>query len=207
MSFFTILIDVFIGEDSDEDSDGAVEIALVNISRGEARVSFLDRDTDYQVPSLFISTLPDTDSKILRRILSQTPSLRNATDYDKRSLLHVVTLTENLACIEVLLNIGVDPNCIDRWGQTPLLLALDRGNEPIAKLLLRHGAVIRKTQEEIAMRLCNFAREEKNLWLLKIFIDNKICSPSIKDYSGQTALDVAKVCKNVAAESYLLRHS
>lgn len=57
--------------------------------------------------------------KILQRFEGVGISL-NEGDYDMRTPLHVAVSSGHIDVIKYLLSIGVDINCKDRWGSTPL---------------------------------------------------------------------------------------
>ncbi|KAL6099217.1 tex14 [Pungitius sinensis] len=54
--------------------------------------------------------------------------------------LHKYTLERNITKLEKLLNNGVDVNCVNHLGQTPLFCAALSGQAKVTELLLSHGA-------------------------------------------------------------------
>ncbi|XP_034406448.1 inactive serine/threonine-protein kinase TEX14-like [Cyclopterus lumpus] len=54
--------------------------------------------------------------------------------------LHKYTWERNLTKLEKLLNKGVDVNCVNHLGQTPLFCGALSGQAKVTELLLRHGA-------------------------------------------------------------------
>eukprot|EP00892_Ulva_mutabilis_P004253 jgi/Ulvmu1/219/UM001_0223.1 len=66
----------------------------------------------------------------------------NSCDHDRRSVLHTLCAESNLKAVEALLSLGVQVNCTDRWGGTPIQDAIKAGSELIVSLLKKHGARI-----------------------------------------------------------------
>lgn len=65
----------------------------------------------------------------------------NATDHsDWRTGLHAAAVGSDLRTIEYLVSKGADVNALDRSGDSPLELASERGNRPVASFLEAHGA-------------------------------------------------------------------
>ncbi|KAK2769709.1 hypothetical protein CKAH01_15076 [Colletotrichum kahawae] len=56
--------------------------------------------------------------------------------------LGVAILYNNLACAELLLQHGADPNIPGEWGQSPLFFANRNRSEEAVELLIAHGALL-----------------------------------------------------------------
>ncbi|DAZ93250.1 TPA: hypothetical protein N0F65_007950 [Lagenidium giganteum] len=61
----------------------------------------------------------------------------NASDYDKRTPLHIAVSDNQLEAVEFLLKCGAQTNVVDRWGRSPVDCALDAKNARILSLLER----------------------------------------------------------------------
>ncbi|CAI5709982.1 unnamed protein product [Peronospora destructor] len=61
----------------------------------------------------------------------------NATDYDKRTPLHIAVSDEQLEMTSYLLQCGANAEAIDRWGRSPIDNAMDTKNVAILHLLKR----------------------------------------------------------------------
>ncbi|CAI5714684.1 unnamed protein product [Peronospora effusa] len=61
----------------------------------------------------------------------------NATDYDKRTPLHIAVSDEQLEMTSYLLQCGANAEALDRWGCSPLDNAMDTQNVAILRLLKR----------------------------------------------------------------------
>ncbi|MAE64239.1 MAG: hypothetical protein CMJ18_08175 [Phycisphaeraceae bacterium] len=57
-----------------------------------------------------------------------------------RTPLHAAVMSDSVPVVEALLAAGADPDGLDTGATRPLLLAMERGEETIAALLVRHGA-------------------------------------------------------------------
>ena len=64
----------------------------------------------------------------------------NVNEPVRRSMIHVALENDQLDVLSLLLEIGVDVNKVNEFGDTPLLTALIKGAEAAACLLLRAGA-------------------------------------------------------------------
>jgi glutaminase len=59
----------------------------------------------------------------------------NCSDYDGRTPLHLAVAEERLSVVEYLLSHGANADFKDRWGQTPLGEAKEKGNKQILEAL------------------------------------------------------------------------
>ena len=75
-------------------------------------------------------------TKACRRLLDA--GVVNEPEGARLTLLHGAAETGNRAALEALLDAGVDPDCYDEDGRTPLFNAI--GADPCVKLLLERGA-------------------------------------------------------------------
>ncbi|XP_076956892.1 serine/threonine-protein kinase VIK-like [Bidens hawaiensis] len=65
----------------------------------------------------------------------------NASDYDKRTALHLAACEGFIEIVLLLLEKGADVNSTDRWSRTPLSDARSFGYSEICKLLEAHGRI------------------------------------------------------------------
>lgn len=68
--------------------------------------------------SLILWHTHQNDAAAVRKLLEEDPSLVKATDYDKRTPLHVASLHGWLAVAKCLVEFGADVNAQDRWKNT-----------------------------------------------------------------------------------------
>ena len=64
----------------------------------------------------------------------------NATDYDKRTTLHLACAEGNLKVVELLIAEGANVHALDRYGNNGLHYAVVNNHALIAELLARNGA-------------------------------------------------------------------
>jgi len=86
----------------------------------------------------FCCAASEGDVKEMRRLVARGLDPDTA-DYDKRTALHLAASEGKLASIRYLLELGVNVNPIDRWGNTPLDDAERHNHEAIISVLSEHG--------------------------------------------------------------------
>ena len=64
----------------------------------------------------------------------------NAADPDGTTALHWAVQTDRLDLVEALISAGANVKVTNRWGVTPLALAVTNGNPAITQALLKAGA-------------------------------------------------------------------
>ena len=74
------------------------------------------------------------------------------------SMTHLAAGNGNIKVLEVLLEEGADINIVDRWGKTPLHLAVLTGNSQAATLLSKHGGQLKVLDP--AGEICTAAGDE-----------------------------------------------
>ena len=60
-------------------------------------------------------------------------------DYDGRTALHIASSEGNLGIVKYLIEQGVDPNPVDRWGGSPIDDAVRHKKSDVAEFLRRRG--------------------------------------------------------------------
>jgi glutaminase len=78
------------------------------------------------------------DLGAIRRLVARGVAL-DIADYDLRSPLHLAAAEGHLAVVEYFVVHEVDPDPLDRWGNTPLDDALRHGRQDVAEALRRAG--------------------------------------------------------------------
>jgi ankyrin repeat protein len=82
-------------------------------------------------------------------ILLENSDKKDKSDMLGRSPMHYAALrTTNIAAIEQVLITGCNVNKQDKYHVTPLHVACKTGNFEVVEILLRHGALIRVSDEE-----------------------------------------------------------
>lgn len=79
----------------------------------------------------------------------------NAGDYDARTPLHLSASENQINVIKYLVNLKVNINPIDRWGNSPLYDAIENNHNEVVEILLKNGAKL--FVKDIGGYLCNIA--------------------------------------------------
>ncbi len=87
-----------------------------------------------------IRAAEEGDLQGVRQLLSEDPSLVNATGDHKFTPLHAAAEKNHAAVAEALLDAGANLEAETTWGMTPLAWAANTGNGEVAELLLSRGA-------------------------------------------------------------------
>ncbi|XP_055741266.1 ankyrin repeat and SOCS box protein 2-like [Salvelinus fontinalis] len=80
----------------------------------------------------------------VRVLLGALPSMINKCDLKGQTALILAVYREKVACVEMLLEKGADPDLANKDRETPLYKACESGNAEIVVMLLNHGAVVNK---------------------------------------------------------------
>uniref|UniRef100_A0A4W5NKZ6 Ankyrin repeat and SOCS box containing 2 n=1 Tax=Hucho hucho TaxID=62062 RepID=A0A4W5NKZ6_9TELE len=80
----------------------------------------------------------------VRVLLGAQPGMINKCDLKGQTALILAVGRERVACVEVLLEKGADPELATKERETPLYKACERENAEIVAMLLNHGAVVNK---------------------------------------------------------------
>eukprot|EP00854_Cymbomonas_tetramitiformis_P007276 gene7276-8665_t len=104
------------------------------------------------------------------------------------------------AIVQILLEEGASINALDRWGNTPMKTALDKGFRQCVEVLRSAGGKV--ISKDPAGELCDAASSD-NLDLMKLLIENGV-DPSAADYDLRSALHLASAEGHVKAVEYLL---
>lgn len=111
----------------------------------------------------------------------------DCSDYDQRASLHLAASEGKLRVAEFLIRSGANVNCVDRWGNTPLVDAVSGGHEMLIKLIRNQNGSLPKGYGGDA--LCQSCADGDiymvNL-LLEAGVDVNTC-----DYDQRSALHVA----------------
>ena len=111
----------------------------------------------------------------------------NQTDYDGRTSMHMACLSGRYKIVETLLKLGVDHNIKDRWGQTPLAIAIKAKQQMVISVLTASNARLDLDSPELS--LCT-AAGSGDITQVKRLIESGI-PPNSGDYDLRTALHVA----------------
>ncbi|CAJ0580035.1 unnamed protein product, partial [Mesorhabditis spiculigera] len=92
--------------------------------------------------------------------------------------------------VEKRLKAGIDVNCLDKNGMTPLSMAAYKGNEDLCKLLLQHGADVNSKKHEHGYTPLMFAALAGKPNLCRLLMDFG-AYPAATNNIGKTACEMA----------------
>ncbi|MCD9638042.1 putative E3 ubiquitin-protein ligase xbat31 [Datura stramonium] len=85
------------------------------------------------------------DVETLKAVLERNPSLiHHSTVYDRQSALHIAAANGQIEVVSMLLNQSINPDLLNRYKQTPLMLAAMHGKLSCVQKLIEAGANILK---------------------------------------------------------------
>lgn len=101
-------------------------------------------------------------------LLASIKNLENVEFKDKQGLtyLHVAAINHKIQVIKLLLEKGANPNCVDKRGATPVLMALgtkNNNNQEILRLFLEHGLDLEKKINGMTIKETILSFEEAEL--------------------------------------------
>jgi len=113
----------------------------------------------------------------------------NVGDYDKRCPIHLAAAEGQTLIVRFLISKGVNVNCEDRFGNTPLREALRGNHSEIAKMLREAGAKMGQASAEIDGEVMRCVASNDIAKLSQLLESG--ASPNCKDYDGRTPLHIA----------------
>lgn len=102
--------------------------------------------------------------------------------------LHHAASGEHESAINMLLDVGVDPDPKDKHSETPLLIAARNGHETAVKALLDTGKVDPNARNNVGDVPLSLAARNGHYSTVKRLLGNSQVDPDIADNTGQTAL-------------------
>ncbi|GAA0142758.1 homeodomain transcription factor [Lithospermum erythrorhizon] len=89
------------------------------------------------------SSVQNGDLELVEAVLQRDPSiLRHTTVYDRQSALHIAAANGQIEVLSLLLNRSDSPDLVNRYKQTPLMLAAMHGKISCVEKLIEAGANI-----------------------------------------------------------------
>ena len=128
---------------------------------------------------------------------------RKGTVYSEEAFLHEVK-TGNRGEVEVFIRAGININAKDKDGSTPLLIASEKGDIEIARLLLENGADPNASDIDGYTALM-FTSYSGNLEIAKLLVGNG-ADVNARDKDGWTALMFASVEEKADVVDFLRKH-
>ncbi|KAK1263128.1 Potassium channel KOR2 [Acorus gramineus] len=169
---------------------------LNNLLKGkdtDSRIKQLESDIVYLIAKQEAELVLGVNSAAYHGDLYHLKGLINAgadpgkADYDGRTALHLAASRGYEDIARFLIKRGVNVNCIDKFGNSPLLEAINFGHDRVSKLLLENGAIL--SLDDPGSYLCRVVKESK-IDVLQRFLQNGV-DPNCKNYDLRTPLHVA----------------
>ncbi|VVM07750.1 ankyrin repeat domain-containing protein [Methylacidimicrobium tartarophylax] len=155
---------------------GGSDSALVEATRHDPRLAALLVDRYAAEPahqaSLLVAALPSSGDEeaivgMLQSFLKHGVGINTAADTGQ-TLLHRCAALGYPRAAAFLLNQGAGPNVLDRNGMTPLMIAVERRDAGMAKLLLEHGADAHMDKNSAGESAAEMARRLQDPTLMKL---------------------------------------
>lgn len=118
----------------------SINTQLQNQLKEKSRQAEKNQLTNLQAHKLLQFVNKNDTIRIEKFCLYANPSVINAVDpLSNQAALHVCAMTNNVKMCEYILKNckSVNPNIVDKFGRTPLMLAAEQGNIEIIQLLLK----------------------------------------------------------------------
>jgi len=133
-------------------------------------------------------------------------SLRSIADYCKFGGLHYASMLGLVEIVRALIEIdGVDPDCVDDTGATPLMWAARNGHEVAAKLLLRREGVSLDRSDDHGQTPISQAAENGHEEIVRLLLGQEEVNPDRPDSGwGRTPISWAAKNGHVAVVKMLL---
>eukprot|EP00899_Mesostigma_viride_P007210 jgi/Mesvir1/16490/Mv10045-RA.1 len=147
---------------------------------------------------LLCKAASDNDLVLMKSLIDHNVD-PNASDYDKRTPLHVAAAEGKTEIVEFLIAHEADVNVVDRWGATPLDDAVKFGHEWVARVIRTHGGVIKSGQ---SVGLLYSAANDGDVVRLNLLLENGV--PMNTD--DRTPLAVAASEGQILSVDFLLSH-
>jgi ankyrin repeat protein len=152
------------------------DIARALLAKG-ADVNAVD---DNNATALFLAIQGNGPSTV--RLLLESGARSDILPKEAGSLWRVTFHSRCDQCAAALLDGGIDVNGKDRFGQTPLMLAVDAARTSTAKLLLDKGADVHARDSQYRTALSR-ARKKHDQSMIKLLVEYGADSPDIKKRS------------------------
>ncbi|XP_078172297.1 potassium channel KOR2-like [Carex rostrata] len=169
---------------------------LLKAKETDIRIKQLESDITYLIAKQERELILTVNNAAYHGDLHHLKGLINAgadptkPDYDGRTALHVATCKGYEEIVKFLIQRGTRVNyvnCVDSFGNTPLLEAVKFGHDRIAKILVANGAIL--SLEQAGNYLCKVVTESK-LEMLRRLLEFGV-DPNSKNYDLRTPLHVA----------------
>jgi len=128
---------------------------------------------------------------------------KKGTVYSEEAFLHEVK-TGNSGEVEEFIRAGININAKDKDGSTPLMIASEKGDGEMARVLLKNGAEPNASDINGYTALM-FASYSGNLEIVKLLVAGG-ADVNTRDQDGWTALMFASVEKKTDVVDFLRKH-
>ncbi|KIW28409.1 uncharacterized protein PV07_08076 [Cladophialophora immunda] len=148
--------------------------ALCLVKNG-CNILAVDENGDNACAHILRQDLSEASISVLAECLRREPGLAKVRGWHQRQLLHFLAQHQTVAgpfteqCLRMLLIAGADPDSLDAFGATPLILAVEKNNVTVVRLLLEAGARLETSDHGYGRRILHFVALYGNLKLINFF--------------------------------------
>lgn len=179
------------------------EQALTLLERPLVQAAFIrDRAAFLSLLALFSGSQQEALLEYVRQKLISEPALAR-----ERTLLYAAASQGNLPIVELLLQLGADPNASDGYGHTPLYFVGNGSPGPsgaaVVRVLVQEGANVNAQERLKHCTALHMAARRGNVAVAEALLD---CGAQIeaRDKLGETALHRAVKCGKEEMAAFLL---
>lgn len=140
-----------------------------------------------------LTAVKQNDLSLAQKLLANGANPNTAQDdLFQRFALGIAVDRNDLEMVKLLLSYHANPNQGDQDGRTPLMTAIDNGQQKIAEVLLESGAKLEQ-KDDYGQNVLHYSTRQSNLLLVKWLLHEKKLYIDEPDYRGRTPLHNALI--------------
>lgn len=165
--------------------------------------------------SRFLLLCKEGSVAAVKKHIELYPSDLKFVDFDKRTGLHLATTHGRVDLVEFILRKEANVLAKDRWGFTPMDLAVKGGHQPVVDFLRAHSVSVIQTAAEagdiedgdygLGIRLLHLIKNHADFSLIENHLQTHPHQVHFADYDKRTPLHISACAGNLQALRLLLK--